>query len=209
MNSYNHDGRLWQNVFLEMESTINIAQQLIPLEHATMTDPNQVLENTNEVRIARLTFENIALHNSAMDGTPENTHSVHSFSSFEWGQPAGRSIYHITISSEPADQLQTIRVGPLIGPPCTQCMVLPAVSPRRIPRILCYRCIQDTLNVIQAMWWAAIFPQHLVLSNPIIVPRIVEVHIGHWPRKILPLWTLPSGSVLTWLGVLANTKMRQ
>ena len=63
MASYNHEEQLWQHVLLEMESTINIAQQLIPLEHATMTDPNQVLENTSEVRIARLTFENVALHN--------------------------------------------------------------------------------------------------------------------------------------------------
>ena len=178
MDSYNHEEQLWKHVFLEMESTINIAHQLIPLEHATMTDPSLVLDNNNEVRVARLTFENLALHNHATSRVTEDTHSVHSHSSFEWGKPDGRSIYHITISSGPADRLQTIRVGPLIGPPCTQCMVLPAVCPRRIPRILCYRCIQDTLNVIQAMWWAAIFPQHLILSNPIIVPRIVEYTSG-------------------------------
>ena len=161
-----------------MESTINIAHQLIPLEHATMTDRSQVLENTNEVRVARLTFENLALHNRAMRRMIDDTHSVHSHSSFMWGQPDGRSIYHITISSDTAEPLQTRSVGPLIGPSCTQCMVFPAVCPRRIPRILCYRCIQDTLNLIQAMWWVAIFPRHLVLKDPIIVPRIVEYISG-------------------------------
>ena len=178
MDSYNHEEQLWQHVFLEMESTINIAHQLIPLEHATMTDPSLVLDNNNEVRVARLTFENLALHNHATSRVTEDTHSVHSHSSFEWGQPDGRSMYHITISSEPADQLQTIRVGPIFGPPCTKCMVLPAVRPRRIPRLLCYRCIQGTFNELQALYWTTIFPQQIVLSHPIIVLRIVEYTLG-------------------------------
>ena len=80
MDSYNHERQLWQHVFLEMESTINIAHQLTPLEHAIMTDPSQVLDNTNEVRVARLTFENLALHNRATSRVTEDTHSVHSHS---------------------------------------------------------------------------------------------------------------------------------
>ena len=82
MDSYNHERQLWQHVFLEMESTINIAHQLIPLEHATMTDRSQALENTNVVRVARLTFENLALHNRAMSRMTNDTHSIHSHSSF-------------------------------------------------------------------------------------------------------------------------------
>ena len=166
MATYNHEEVLWQHALLEMESTINVAQQLIPLDQS------------DEIHIARLSLENVALHNRSMPGHRHSVHSIHSYSSFEWGQPAGRSRSHETISSEPANQLQAIRLGPLIGPPCTQCMVFPAVRPRQIPRILCYRCLQSTLNVMQSIWWTAIFPRHIVLCDPIIVPRIVEYTTG-------------------------------
>ena len=59
MSSHNHDRHLWQHVFLEMESALHIATQM---EHATMTDHSQVPVNIKEVRIARLTVENLALH---------------------------------------------------------------------------------------------------------------------------------------------------
>ena len=141
MANYSHEDFLWQHVLQEMESTINVAQQLIPLEQATMSDHNQVHGDTNN-RSASLTLANVALHSRGMRKTHGYGHSVHSFSSFDWGQPAGRSRSYETISSEHAGRLQTIRLGPLTGPPCTQCMAFPAVCPRRIPRILCYRCLQ-------------------------------------------------------------------
>ena len=115
MDSHNHDRHLWQHDFLEMEFALHIATQM---DRATLTDHSHEPVDT-EVRVARLTSENLALHNRVMSRVPEDTHSVPSHSSFEWGQPNGGSMYHITISSEPAEQLRAIRVGPIFGPPCT------------------------------------------------------------------------------------------
>ena len=161
-----------------MESALHIATQM---ERATMTDHSHEPVDT-EVRVARLTSENLALHNRVLSRVPEDTHSVHSHSSFEWGQPDGRSMYPETISSEPAEQLRTIRVGPIFGPPCTECMILPAVrpsrDPNRIPRLRCYRCIQRSVNEPQALYFMDMFYQQAALSPPNVALRIVEYMLG-------------------------------
>ena len=178
MSSHIDERHLWQHVLLEIESALHIA---IQMECATLTNHSHETVDT-VVRVARLTSENLALHNRVMSRVPEDTHSVDSHSSFGWGQPDGRSMYPETISSKPAEPIPTIRVGPIFGPPCTECMILPAVrpsrDPNRIPRLRCYRCIQRSVNELQALYFMDMFHQQAALSPPNVALRIVEYMLG-------------------------------
>ncbi len=72
----------------------------------------------NEVRVAHLTSENLALHDLFYGRITWIVRSDHSHSSIECivgGDLDGRSTYHETISSGTAEQLRTIRVGPMLG----------------------------------------------------------------------------------------------
>ena len=60
---------LWQHILEELESTINVAQQLIPMEQATLSDYHQTHGETYAIPIARLSLENVAQHNRNMRDT--------------------------------------------------------------------------------------------------------------------------------------------
>ena len=117
-NSIPDDGeQLWQHVFDELDSTIDIADQM-----ANATDPmchrlahssmrTWVLQDLryNEIHLVPLTTENLALHNLLHGRTRWIIPSSDYYSSFEEGQHNARSTPHsstnswVSISSGPME----------------------------------------------------------------------------------------------------------
>ena len=107
-NSIPDDGeQLWQHVFDELDSTIDIADQM-----ANATDPmchrlahssmrTWVLQDLryNEIHLFPLTTENLALHNLLQGRTRWIIPSDDYYSSFEEGQHNERSTPHISTNS--------------------------------------------------------------------------------------------------------------
>ena len=91
------------------------------------------------------------------------------------------------IVAKPSAQERNIR-----GPPCNNCMINSGVPmclvrdrltiPERnymhanhhTIRRICYQCLQSILYERRMRWWRFVFHGHLILDNPIFVPRITE-----------------------------------
>ena len=108
MCSYTPDvsGQLWQHVLGEMDSTIDIANQMrndtVPVRN-TLVNPGErmwILEASrySEVRIAPLTTENLALHDLFHGRTTWIIPSEDLHSSHEEGRLDGRLTHYVSIS---------------------------------------------------------------------------------------------------------------
>ena len=87
----------------------------------------------------------------------------------------------------PSAQERSIR-----GPPCNRCMIksgVPMCSVRdrltisernymhahhHAIRRICHQCLQYILDERHMRWWRFLFHGHLILDDPILVPRITE-----------------------------------
>ena len=76
------------------------------------------------------------------------------------------------------------------GPPCNHCMTNPGVPMRLVHdrlteserdfmharhhtiRRICIRCLQKIMYQRRMRWWTFVFQSHLILGDPILVPRI-------------------------------------
>ena len=101
------DEQLWQHVFEELDSTIDIADQMAnatdPMRHRLVHTSMRtwVLQDLryNEIRLVPLTTENLALHNLLQGRTRWIIPSDDYYSSFEEGQHNERSTPHISTNS--------------------------------------------------------------------------------------------------------------
>ncbi len=91
------------------------------------------------------------------------------------------------IAAMPSAQERSIR-----GPPCNQCVMNSGVPmclvrdrltiPERnymhahhhAIRRICHQCLQYILDERHMRWWRFLFHGHLILDDPILVPRITE-----------------------------------
>ena len=101
------DEQLWQHVFDELDSTIDIADQMAhatdPMRHR-LAHPSMrtwVLQDLryNEIHLVPLTTENLALHNLLQGRTRWIIPSDDYYSSFEERQHNERSTPHISTNS--------------------------------------------------------------------------------------------------------------
>ena len=193
-------GQLWQHVLGEIDSTIDIANQManatVPAR-PNLADPGVrmwILQTPryNEIRIVPLTTENLALHDLFHGRTTWIIPSEDLHSSLEEGRLDGCLTHYVSISSGSMEAtrdnnlrptpLKTIRVGPIFGPACTECAMFPAVRPSRDilhfspPR--CYYCIQRSVNEHQALCFMDSFYRQPALRLPNVALRIVEFTLG-------------------------------
>ena len=115
------DEQLWQHVFDELDSTIDIADQMAnatdPMCHRLAHSSNSIIVRTwvlqdlryNEIHLVPLTTENLALHNLLHGRTRWIIPSSDYYTSFEKGQHNARSTPHsstnswVSISSGPME----------------------------------------------------------------------------------------------------------
>ena len=193
-------GQLWQHVLGEIDSTIDIANQManatVPAR-PNLADPGVrmwILQTPryNEIRIVPLTAENLAVHDLFHGRTTWIIPSEDLHSSLD-----GRFTRYVSISSESIEAtrdnnlrpapLRTIRVGPIFGPACTECAMFPAVRPSRDilhfspPR--CYYCIQRSVIERQALCLMDCFNRHPAFRLVNVALRIVEFTLGNGLEK--------------------------